>query len=74
MMFIIMYAMLFGSEKFDDLIGELQLASMMQQAEAGDTMDPSMKHLSHKQRAREVKCAGHLAERLRPFAEGVAPE
>ena len=37
------YAMLFGSEAFDDLIGELQLTSMMQQAEesgAAGNMDP----------------------------------
>lgn len=69
-----LYAMLFGSEKFDDLIGELQLASMIQQAESGDGIDPSLKHMSHKQRAREVKCAHHLAERLREYAEGTMEE
>ena len=62
-----MYAMLFGSEKFDDLIGELQLASIMQQAEGGD--DPSLKHMSHKQRAREVACASKLAARLQPYVD-----
>ena len=67
-----MYAMLFGSEKFDDLIGELAIASMLQQAEAssGEGMDPSLKHLSHKQRQRKVTCAVKLAERLQQFADG----
>ena len=66
-----MYAMLFGSEKFDDLIGELQIASMLQQAEGmQEGMDPSIKHMSFKQRAREVQCATKLAERLRAYAEG----
>jgi len=60
-----MYAMLFGSEKFDDLIGELQIAAMLQQAEGGD--DPSLKHMSHKQRQREVDCARRLADRLQPY-------
>ena len=36
-----LYAMLFGSEKFEDLIGELQIASMLQQAEKNAGDDPS---------------------------------
>lgn len=63
-----MYAMLFGSESFDDLIGELQLASILQQAEQG--ADPSLRHMSHKQRSREVSCARKLAEWLDKFVGG----
>ena len=62
-----MYAMLFGSEKFDDLIGELQIAAILQQAEGGE--DPSLKHMSHKQRQREVECARKLADRLQPYVD-----
>ena len=63
-----MYAMLFGSEKFDDLIGELQIASILQQAEGGED-NPSLKHLSHKQRSREVLCARKLADRLQRYVD-----
>ena len=65
------YAMLFGSEKFDDLIGELRIAAMLQQqAEVGEGSDPSLKHMSHQQRSREVACARKLAERLQQYASG----
>ncbi len=65
-----MYAMLFGSEQFEDLIGELQIAAMLQQAEGGgDPADVSLKHLSHKQRQREVACAAKLAAKLQPFVD-----
>ena len=64
-----MYAMLFGSEKFDDLIGELQIASILQQASEGAGDEPSLKHMTFKQRQREVDCARKLAERLQPFAD-----
>ena len=64
--------MLFGSEAFEDLIGELQLTSMMQQAEesgVAGNIDPSLKHMSHKQRAREVGCACKLAAKLQPYVD-----
>lgn len=65
-----MYAMLFGSEQFEDLIGELQIAAMLQQAEAsGDPSDVSLKHLGHKQRQREVACAAKLAAKLQPYVD-----
>ena len=42
------YSMIFGSEGFEDLIGELQLASMLQAADEGKdgAVDPSLAHLS----------------------------
>jgi len=64
-----MYAMLFGSEQFEDLIGELQIAAMMQNVEAGEQGDVSLKHMSHKQRAREVAAAAKLAARLQPYVD-----
>ena len=70
-----MYAMIFGSEQFEDLIGELQLAAVLQQADAGGDMDPSLKHMSHKQRMREVDCARKLADRLQPYVDSqVTPD
>ena len=69
-----MYAMLFGSEKFDDLIGELQIAALLQQAQEGGEADPSLRHMAHKQRQREVLCARKLADRLQPFVDGELDE
>merc|ERR1719498_643737 len=43
------YQIIFGSEQFDDFIGELQLASLVSIAE-GD--EPSIKRMQHKQRKR----------------------
>jgi len=64
-----MFAMLFGSEKFDELVGELQLAAMLQQAEAQQSEYADLKHMSHKQRQREVLCARKLADRLQPYVD-----
>eukprot|EP00596_Hydrurales_sp_CCMP1899_P000062 CAMPEP_0119043032 /NCGR_PEP_ID=MMETSP1177-20130426/16361_1 /TAXON_ID=2985 /ORGANISM="Ochromonas sp, Strain CCMP1899" /LENGTH=618 /DNA_ID=CAMNT_0007010211 /DNA_START=212 /DNA_END=2068 /DNA_ORIENTATION=+ len=63
-----LFAMIFGSEKFEPLVGELQLASQMQ--EGGD--DPALQHhkLKHyKQRRREIQCAVNLAAKLQPYVD-----
>jgi curved DNA-binding protein CbpA len=67
-----LYAMIFGSEKFEPLIGELQMAKQMQE-------DTEVKR-SHKrfeaklrkfqQKKREVKCAMHLAHKLQQYMDG----
>ena len=57
------YQMLFGSEEFDDFIGELQLAQVISMAEGNE---PSFKAMKHKQHKREVDCATKLAELLAP--------
>lgn len=62
------YGMLFGSEAFEDLVGELRISEMMKSMEGGD--DPSLTHLTHKQRAREIGCACKLAARLAPYVAG----
>lgn len=50
------YSLLFGSEDFEEYIGELQLAAIMTMAAgAEDGNDISMKHLNHKQLGREVR-------------------
>ena len=73
-----LYAMLFGSEKFDLIIGELQLAQQIKAsmdatdlAVDGTTPDPAEsnapKLLPFYQRKREVQCAVNLAEKLSSF-------
>ena len=57
------YQMLFGSEEFDDFIGELQLSQVISMAEGNE---PSFKAMKHKQHKREVDCATKLAELLAP--------
>ncbi|CAM9157656.1 unnamed protein product, partial [Ectocarpus fasciculatus] len=66
-----MYAMIFGSEKFEPLIGELQISKQMQNSE--DDEKPARfeaKLQKFQQRKREVKCAVSLARKLQQYVEG----
>ena len=65
------YQMLFGSEEFDDFIGELQLAQVISMAEGNE---PSFKAMKHKQHKREVDCAVKLAELLAPCLDDAFDE
>ena len=47
-----LYAMIFGSDKFDKYVGELQMATMMQQAD--DEEDVPAALMAFKQTKREV--------------------
>ncbi|CAE7476132.1 ATJ10, partial [Symbiodinium microadriaticum] len=58
-----LYAMIFGSEKFEPIIGELQLASQMQsQVEESQEVHPKVR--AFHQKKREVQCAVNLAQKL----------
>ena len=63
-----LYGMLFGSEKFDTLIGELQLA---QQVKAGMDVEAgvSPEVLPFRQRKREIQIAVNLANRMQAFVD-----
>ena len=61
-----LYAMIFGSEKFEPLIGELTLASHLG-GDDGDDMHPRLKDFKQKQR--EVRCAVTLAEKLQIYLD-----
>ena len=65
------YQMVFGSENFEDFVGELQLASLVSSME-GD--EPSMNGMKLKQRKREVHCATKLVELLATAYEPPAPK
>lgn len=58
------YAMVFGSEKFEDYVGRLKLSTY-----AADDEVPA-EESAFRQRAREVACATALAARLDPLATG----
>jgi len=62
-----LYAMIFGSEKFEPLIGELSMASHMTGGEDEADVHPKLK--AFKQRQREVRCAVHLAEKLQKYID-----
>ena len=65
-----LFAMIFGSEKFEPLLGELQLASQMQIGEGPDAeirMHPKL--LAYKQKLRQVQCALNLAKKLQPYID-----
>jgi curved DNA-binding protein CbpA len=60
-----MFAMIFGSEKFEPLVGELELASQMK--EADNHSHPKLRVF--RQRKREIKCAVNLASKLQSFVD-----
>ena len=67
-----MYAMIFGSEKFEPLIGELKIAKQMQN-NSEEEEKPSRfeaKLSKFQQRKREVKCAVSLAAKLQQYVDG----
>lgn len=61
-----LFAMIFGSEKFESLVGELKLASQMQ-AKEGETHSFQLDNF--KQRKREIQCALNLALKLQPYID-----
>lgn len=65
-----MYAMIFGSEKFEPLIGELKIAKEMQSDDEEKTSRFEAKLSKFHQRKREVKCAVSLAQKLQQYVDG----
>jgi len=59
-----MFTMIFGSDKFEALVGELKMASMM---DIEDRLENVNKYLWFKQHKREILCAVNLAEKLDKF-------
>jgi hypothetical protein len=66
-----MYAMVFGSELFESVIGELSVATHVKQMIDPDG-DTSTELLSFKQRKREVQLAVTLATKLQVYVDGDA--
>lgn len=63
-----MFAMIFGSENFEPLVGELHLASEIQaELDNENVVHPKLKNF--KQRKREIQCAMNLAAKLQPFID-----
>jgi curved DNA-binding protein CbpA len=63
-----MFAMIFGSEKFEPLVGELQLAADMQADVDNEILlHPRLKNF--RQRKREIQCAMNLAAKLQPYID-----
>ena len=63
-----MFVMIFGSEKFEALVGELQLAADMA-SEAQDEHHRHPRARAFRQKRREVALAVHLAGLLQPFVD-----
>jgi hypothetical protein len=64
-----LFAMIFGSEKFVPLVGELKLATQMQ-ADATDNNGPfSQKIEEFRQRKREIQIALNIVKRVQPFLD-----
>ncbi|KAJ1621317.1 X-domain of DnaJ-containing-domain-containing protein, partial [Pavlovales sp. CCMP2436] len=63
----VFFSILFGSELFESLVGELQLAMLFGMAEGAEV---SEKQLATRQRRREVLCALHLSQLLAMFVAG----
>jgi hypothetical protein len=64
-----MYAMIFGSENFEEIIGELQLAAQIK-AMTDPAAHVSAEFFAFKQRKREVQCAVNLVKRLQTYVDG----
>jgi DnaJ-domain-containing protein 1 len=76
-----LFAMIFGSERFVPLVGELKLATQMQdQIAKGDNghEDPNDPYASKieafHQRKREIQVAKNLAQKLQPFVDNPIKE
>jgi hypothetical protein len=65
-----LFAMIFGSEKFVPLVGELKLATQMQQANdnSSDNVN-SNKLMKFRQRKREIQCALNLVQKLQSYID-----
>lgn len=65
-----LFAMIFGSEKFVPLVGELKLATQMQQANdnSNDNVN-SNKLMKFRQRKREIQCALNLVQKLQSYID-----
>lgn len=65
--------MIFGSEKFEPMVGELKIASYLQRAQdlqSGNESGGDIPDLSKfRQRKREVQCALNLSVKLQPFVD-----
>lgn len=60
-----MYAMIFGSENFDSLIGELQITAHLEALTNGQAVSSEL--MQFKQRKRELQCAITLANKLNDY-------
>ena len=63
-----MYAMIFGNENFDAIIGELQISTQIKGMIDNSNLPPDL--LLFKQRKREVQCAVNLASKLDVYVNG----
>ena len=64
-----LFAMIFGSEKFVPLVGELKLASQIEM-ESKENKGPFVEKLEQlKQRKREIQIAINLIKKLQPFLD-----
>lgn len=64
-----LYAMIFGSDQFEPIMGELQIATQLKgMAEPGSNNSPQ--YLQFRQRRREVQCAVTLAAKLDVYVNG----
>jgi hypothetical protein len=61
-----LFAMIFGSEKFVPLVGELKLSTQMQVKE-GEEYNRKLE--AFRQKKREVQCAINLVTKLQPFID-----
>ena len=64
------FTMLFGSEKFSHLVGELKLAMAMTSAEDGEQPSLSSDQALRQQASRELYLSQQLREMLTPWVEG----